>query len=51
MTSRGQGEVTKLLREACADPYAENNTGNSPISVARSIANCPIVQFFSDLPD
>jgi uncharacterized protein len=49
MTSRGQGEVIMLLREAGADPYAKNNTANSPISVARSIANVPIAQFFSDL--
>jgi ankyrin repeat protein len=51
MTSRGQGEVIELLREAGADPYAENKTGNSPISVARSIANFSIAQFYSDLPD
>jgi hypothetical protein len=51
MTSRGQGEVIKLLRLAGSDPYAKNSTGNSPISVARSIANFPIAQFYSDLPD
>jgi hypothetical protein len=50
MTSRGLGEVIVLLRAAGADPYAKNNSGNSPISVARSIANFPVAQFFSDLP-
>jgi ankyrin repeat protein len=46
MTSRGQDDVIKVLRDAGADPYAKNNTGNSPIS----IANFPIVQFYSDRP-
>jgi ankyrin repeat protein len=50
MSSRGRGEVIALLRAAGADPYAKNITGNSPISVARSIANFPVAQFFSDLP-
>jgi uncharacterized protein len=50
MTSRGQGEVIALLRAAGADPYAKNNAGVSPISVARSTSNFPVAQFFSDLP-
>jgi ankyrin repeat protein len=50
IASRGQGEVIALLRAAGADPYAKNNADVSPISVARSIANFPVAQFFSDLP-
>jgi len=50
MTSRGQGEVIALLRSAGADPYAKNNAGVTPVSVARSIANFPVAQFYSDLP-
>jgi len=50
MTSRGQGDVIKLLRVAGADSYAKNDTGSSPISLARSIANFPIAQFYADLP-
>ena len=49
MSSRGQGEVIALLRAAAANPYAKNDAGVSPISVARSIANFPVAQFFSDL--
>jgi ankyrin repeat protein len=50
MTSRGQGEVIGLLRAAGADPCAKNNAGISPVSLARTIANFPLAQFFSDLP-
>jgi ankyrin repeat protein len=50
LSSRGQGEVISLLRAAGADPYLKNNAGVSPISVALSIANFPVAQFFSDLP-
>jgi ankyrin repeat protein len=50
MTSRGQGDVICLLRAAGADPCAKNNAGISPVSLARTIANFPLAQFFSDLP-
>jgi hypothetical protein len=42
-------EVIQLLRLAGANPYAKNNAGSFPLSVARSIANCPMAQFYLDL--
>lgn len=48
-SSRGNGAVIRLLREAGADPHATNNHGVSPVSLARTIANYDVAQFFSDL--
>lgn len=48
--SGGEGAVIRLLREAGADPFTENKHGVSPISLARSIDNHDVAQFFSDLP-
>lgn len=48
--SRGVGDVIKLLRAHGADPYAKNNHGVSPLSLARTIANFDVRQFFQDLP-
>lgn len=48
--SRGIGAVIKLLRDAGADPHATNASGVSPLSLARTIANYDVAQFFSDLP-
>jgi uncharacterized protein len=47
--SRGRGELISLLRERGADPYLENAYGNSPLSLARKIANYNIRQYFADL--
>jgi ankyrin repeat protein len=49
--SQGCGDLIDLLRARGADPYATNNYGISPISLARSIANFDVRQFFQDLPD
>ena len=49
-SSPGDGAVIKLLRDAGADPYAENTSGVTPLSLARTIANFDVAQFFSDLP-
>ena len=49
-SSRGDGAVIKLLRDAGADPYAENASGVTPRALARTIANFDVTQFFSDLP-
>jgi ankyrin repeat protein len=49
-SSRGNGAVIKLLRDAGADPYAENASGVAPLALARTIANFDVAQFFSDLP-
>jgi uncharacterized protein len=48
-SSRGSGAVIRLLREAGADPHATNQHGVSPASLARTIANYDVAQFFSDL--
>ena len=50
-SSRGNGELIKLLRAHGADPNAENNSGVSPVKLARTIANYDVRQFFSDLPE
>jgi uncharacterized protein len=49
--SRGGGDVICVLRNAGADPKKKNKTGVSPLSLARSIANFNVAQFFDDLPD
>ena len=48
--SRGNGSVIQLLRRAGADPHAANSSGVTPISLARTIANYNVRQFFTDLP-
>ena len=49
-SSKGKGIVITLLRNAGADPLAINNSGVSPLILARSISNFNVSQFFSDLP-
>lgn len=48
--SGGNGAVIKLLRNAGVDPYVANSSGVSLLSLARTIANYYVAQFFSDLP-
>ncbi len=48
-SSQGNGAVILLLREAGADPFAKNKHGVSPFSLAHSIANFDVAQFFSDI--
>lgn len=48
--SKGDGSVIELLRRAGADPNATNSSGVTPLSLARTIANYNVAQFFSDLP-
>jgi uncharacterized protein len=48
--SRGDGRLIEVLRQAGADPLRTNNYGVSPLSLARSIANFDVGQFFADLP-
>lgn len=50
-SSRGSGKVIGLLRAHGADPYAKNNHGVSPISLARRISNFDVRQFFQDLAE
>jgi len=49
-SSRGNGDVIKLLRASGADSNATNANGVSPLTLARTIANFDVRQFFSDLP-
>lgn len=49
-SSRGDGRVIQRLRAAGADPNHMNLHGVSPLSLARSIANFDVAQFFADLP-
>jgi uncharacterized protein len=48
--SRGWGEMIALLRKAGADPKIANRSGVTPLSLARTIANFDVAQFFADLP-
>lgn len=49
--SRGNGELIQLLRHRGANPESKNNSGVSPLSLARSIGNYNVAQFFDDLKD
>jgi ankyrin repeat protein len=48
--SCGDGSVIALLRAAGADPWLVNRHGQSPLGLARLIANYDIARFFDDLP-
>jgi ankyrin repeat protein len=45
--SRGRGELIRLLLGAGADPDRKNRHGVSPRSLAHTIANYPVAQFFT----
>ena len=47
---RGNGDLIMLLREKKADPYRENQHGQSPLALARLIANYDVAKYFDDLP-
>jgi uncharacterized protein len=47
--SRGRGELIGLLRSRGADPLRRNRAGQTPLGLARLIANYDVAQFFSDL--
>ena len=48
--SCGRGELIALLRRSGADATRVNTHGVSPLSLAHTIANYDVAQFFSDLP-
>jgi ankyrin repeat protein len=48
-SSRGEGGLISLLRDAGADPRRENKFGRSPVGLARLIANYDVRQFFEDV--
>ena len=48
--SRGRGDLIALLCASGADPLRTNQHGASPLSLARTISNFDVAQFFADLP-
>ncbi len=48
--SKGRGQLITLLREKGADPYKANRARQTPIGLARLIANYDVAHFFADLP-
>ena len=48
--SRGDGSVIGLLRGRGADPLRDNRSGQTPVGLARLVADYDVAQFFSDLP-
>ena len=48
--SGGDGRLIKTLRKAGANPLSKNTSGVTPVSLARTIANFDVAQFFADLP-
>jgi hypothetical protein len=49
-SSKGDGELIRLLRSNGADPMHRNRAGQTPVGVARLIANYDVARFFADLP-
>ncbi|RLK57930.1 ankyrin repeat domain-containing protein [Actinokineospora cianjurensis] len=48
-TSQGRGDMITLLRANGADPTLPNTAGQTPLALARLIANHDVRQFFTDL--
>lgn len=47
--SRGEDRLIELLRARGADPLRENAHGQTPVGLARLIANYDVARFFSDV--
>jgi len=47
---KGNGETIKLLRAQGANAHSENKHGQTPVGLARLIANYDVKQYFADLP-
>lgn len=47
--SKGRGELIELLRSHGADPLHANRSGQTPVGLARLIANYDVAQWFADL--
>lgn len=47
--SRGRGDLIELFRSRGADPWHINKSGQTPVGLARLIANYDVAQFFADL--
>ena len=48
--SHGKGEMIARLRQGGADSMKKNKHGVSPVSLARTIGNYDVAQFFAGLP-
>lgn len=48
--SRGRGEMIELLRASGADPWRVNDSGQTPVDLARLIGNYDVARYFTDLP-
>jgi len=46
---RGNGDFIMLLRSRGADPWRANKSGNTPIGLARMVANYDVAKIFADL--
>jgi hypothetical protein len=42
--------LIELLRQRGADPLRANDSGQTPLGLARMIANYDVGRFFADLP-
>jgi ankyrin repeat protein len=49
--SNGRGELIGLLRSYGADPLHANASGQTPVGLARLIANSDVAQFFLDVTE
>src|SRR5687767_6914356 len=49
--SNGRGDLIRLLRYHGADPLHANASGQTPVGLARLIANTDVAQFFSDVTE
>jgi len=47
--SQGRGALIQLLRARGADPFHANNSGQTPLGLAKLIGNYDVARFFSDL--
>ena len=47
--SKGRGALIKLLRSHGANPHHHNDYGQTPLGLARLIANYDVAQYFADL--
>jgi uncharacterized protein len=45
---RSDGSVIQILRQYGADPFSPNNSGQTPIGLARLISNYDIAKYFND---
>ena len=49
--SNGRGELIQLLRSRGANPNHANASGQTPVGLAKLIANHDVVKFFSDVTE